>query len=68
LFESTGIPAQKTGDATTAVEAAFAACWTEEESLLALLQKESNLTLDEALSLIAVLKSPLKDALGLPTR
>lgn len=60
VLESTGIQARKTDDPNAAVEAAFAACATEEESLFALLQKESNLTRDEALNFKPVLKAHLK--------
>ena len=60
VVESTGIQIRKTEDLNVAVEAALAACQTEEEALFARLQMESNFTRDEAMTLRPLLRARVK--------
>jgi hypothetical protein len=49
-WASTAIQIRKTDDLNAAVEAALAACGSEEDAFIALLQTESNLTPNEAMT------------------
>jgi hypothetical protein len=59
LWTSTAIQIRKTDD-LAAVEAALAACGTEEDGVIALLQTESNLTPNEAMTFSPILRAKLK--------
>jgi hypothetical protein len=60
LWGSTAIQIRKTEDVNAAVEAALAACGTEEDAVFALLQTESNLTSAEAMNFRPILKAKMK--------
>jgi hypothetical protein len=60
LWGSTAIQVRKTDDLNAAVEAALAACATEEDAVFSLLQTESNLTLAEAMKFRPILRAKLK--------
>jgi hypothetical protein len=60
LFESAAVQIQKTQDQNSALEAALAACQTQEDGLIALLQAESNFTPTEAATVRPVLRAKAK--------